>query len=245
MKRFHLKSKKAKILTISTVIVVIACLCIGLSFTGNSNSKESETVSTTKSNVTTTIHATDKNTFSSAETTRKADKTTKSETDKSTTQKSSSSQKQSGSSGSSKNNSSQKQTTKKSTTTTKKETTTKAKSYAMTASEIRNYALNEIKKIDGTIYTPEFTKDNSGWYTPLIIEPGDSEEYIKEGIRDPINFVYNGTTKNGYNVYVENTTYWYATESYDGECKEYNIPCIKVYFLYGQIYTGPPIIEAK
>lgn len=237
MKKFHLKSKKSKILTVSVVIVAIFFICMGLNFTLNNKAADKKAITTTKSNVTTTIHTTDKNTVSSAETATKADETTKNQTAKSTTQKNSSSQKQSGSSDSLKSNGrSQKQTTKKSTTTTKKETTTKTKSYAMTASEIRNYAFNEIAKIDGTIYVPEATKENSGWYTPLIIEPGDSEEYIKEGIRDSINFVYNGTTKNGYNVYVENTTYWHATISSSGEMKEYNTPCIKVYFLYGQAW---------
>ena len=240
MKKLNLKSKKAKIITVSVVIILITCVCAGLNFAGNSNSKESKTISTTKSNITTTVHTTNETTTKPAETTTK-----KATTIKSTTQKSSSSQKQSNSSGSSKSNgNSRKKTTKKNTTTTKKQTTTKAKSYAMTKTEIRNYALDQIAKIDGTIYTPEFTKNNSGWYTPLIIEPGDSEEEIKEGIRDSVNFVYDKYA-NGYNVYVENSTYWYATESYDGECKEYNIPCIKVYFLYGQRYTGPPIIEAE
>ena len=231
MKRFHLKSKKAKIITVSVVIILITCVCAGLNFAGNSNSKESKTISTTKSNITTTVHTTNETTTKPAETTTK-----KATTIKSTTQKSSSSQKQSNSSGSSKSNgNSRKKTTKKNTTTTKKQTTTKAKSYSMTNSEIRNYALNEIKKIDGTMYVPEFTKENAGWNTPLIIEPGDSIEEIKEGIRGQI-WWYNGTTKNGYNVYVENTTYWHATISSSGEMKEYNTPCIKVYFLYGQAW---------
>lgn len=237
MRRFHLKSKKAKILTVSVIIILITCVYAGLSFAGNSNSKENEIISTTKSSTTATVHTDDTTTASLDETTNAEGTTKKEETTKSTTEKSTTTKKQSGSSGSSKSNAnSQTQTTKKKATTTKKETTTKAKSYAMTASEIRNYAFNEIAKIDGTIYVPEATKENSGWYTPLIIEPGDSEEYIKEGIRDSINFVYNGTTKNGYNVYVENTTYWHATISSSGEMKEYNTPCIKVYFLYGQAW---------
>lgn len=237
MKEFHLKLKKSKILTVSVVIVAIVFICMGLNFTLNDKTEDNKAITTTKSNITTTVHTTAPATTSPAETTINGTKETT--TAKSTTQKSTSSQKQSNYSMSSKSNTnSQKQTTKKKKTTTKKETTTKAKSYAMSASEIKNYALNEIAKIDGTIYTPEFNKDNSGWYTPLIIEPGDSEEYIKEGIRDSINFVYNGTTKNGYNVYVENTTYWHATISSSGEMKEYNTPCIKVYFLYGQAW-GP------
>lgn len=110
---------------------------------------------------------------------------------------------------------------------------TKAKSYAMTASEIRNYALNEIKKIDGTIYESEMNKNNAGWYTPVVVYPDDTEAEIKEALRMDAKGVYNGTTKNGYNIYVENTT------DYNGD------KCMKVYFLYGQVYTGPPIIEAE
>ena len=224
--------KKKIIISVLAVLIVVTG-CIGIivntkSIDDNSTNKEDLS---TKSSITTTVHTDDTTTASPAETTTKGDGTT----NKSTTQKSSSSQKQANSSSNSKSNgNTQKKTTKKNTTTTKKQTTTKAKSYAMSASEIRNYAFNEIKKIDGTIYVPEATKENSGWYTPLIIEPGDSKEYIKEGIRDSVNFVYNGTTKNGYNVYVENTTYWHATISSSGEMKEYNTPCIKVYFLYGQ-----------
>lgn len=240
MKKFHLKSK---ILTVSVVIVAIVFICMGLNFTLNDKATDKKAITTTKSDIiTTTVHTKAPATTSPAETTTKESKKT---TTKSTTQKNTRSQKQSSSSGSLKSNTnSQKQTTKKKTTTTKKETTTKTKSYSMTKSEIRNYALDQIAKIDGTIYDSEMNINNSGWNTPLIIEPGDSEEDIKEGIRGQI-WWYNGTTKNGYNVYVENTTYWHATISSSGELTEYNTPCIKVYFLYGQIYTGPPIIEAE
>lgn len=96
----------------------------------------------------------------------------------------------------------------------------------MSASEIRSYALDQIAKIDGTIYTPEFTKNNAGWDTPLVIYPDTSESKIMEGIRSYANGVYNGTTKNGYNVYVENST------DYNGN------KVMKVYFLYGQM-GGP------
>lgn len=123
-----------------------------------------------------------------------------------------------------------KQSTTKKTTTTKKRTTekktTKAKSYAMSASEIRSYALSQIKKINGTIYTPEFTKGNAGWNTPLVVYPGDSASEIKEGCRSYAKFNYNSTTKNGYNVYVENS------KDINGN------KCMKVYFLYGQM-GGP------
>ena len=225
--------KKIIVSVLAVLIVVSSCIGIAINSKPNDDSSTNKADPSATSNITTTVHTTNETTTKPAETTTKETSTAKS-----TTQKSSNSQKQTNSSDSSKSNSnSQKQTTKKITTTTKKQTTTKAKSYAMTKTEIRNYALEQIAKIHGTIYTPEFTKDNSGWNTPLIIEPGDSEEEIKEGIRSQI-WWYNGTTKNGYNVYVENSTYWYATESYDGECKEYNIPCIKVYFLYGQM-GGP------
>ena len=125
---------------------------------------------------------------------------------------------------------SKKSTTKKKTTTTKKKSTekktTKPKTFAMSASEIRSYALNQIAKIDGTIYTPEFTKNNAGWYSPEEIYLGESSSEIKQAIRENIDFVYNGTTKNGYNVYVENST------DYNGN------KIMKVYFLYGQM-GGP------
>lgn len=124
---------------------------------------------------------------------------------------------------------SKKSTTKKKTTTTKKKSTekknTKPKTFAMSASEIRSYALDQIAKIDGTIYTPEFTKNNAGWNTPLVVYTSDSASKIKEGIRGKTWF-YNGTTRNGYNVYVENST------DYNGE------KVLKVYFLYGQM-GGP------
>lgn len=231
--------KKIIISVLAVLIVVSSCIGIIINSKSNDDSSTNKTDSSTTSNITTTVHTTNETTTKPVETTTKETTTAKS-----TTQKSSSSQKQSGASGSSKNNSSQKQTTKKNTITSKKETTTKAKSYAMSASEIRNYALDQIAKIDGTIYDSEMNINNSGWNTPLIIEPGDSKEDIKEGIRGQI-WWYNGTTKNGYNVYVENSTYWHATISSSGELTEYNTPCIKVYFLYGQIYTGPPIIEAE
>lgn len=231
--------KKIIISILAVLIVVSSCVGIAVNSKSNDNSSTNKADPSTTSNITTTVHTTNETTTKSAETTTKETTTAKT-----TTQKSSSSQKQSGSSSSSKSNNSQKQTTKNNTTTTKKGTTTKTKSYSMTKSEIRNYALDQIAKIDGTIYDSEMNINNSGWNTPLIIEPGDSEEDIKEGIRGQI-WWYNGTTKNGYNVYVENTTYWHATISSSGELTEYNTPCIKVYFLYGQIYTGSPIIEAE
>ena len=97
----------------------------------------------------------------------------------------------------------------------------------MSASEIKSYALDQIAKIDGTIYTPEFTKSNAGWNAPLEIYLDDTESEIKQGIQDSL-WWYNGTTRNGYNVYVEQTT-----NSWTGE------KCLKVYFLYGKRYTGP------
>lgn len=96
----------------------------------------------------------------------------------------------------------------------------------MSASEIKSYALDQIAKIDGTIYTPEFTKSNAGWDTPLVIYTDDSASEIKAGCNSYASGVYNGTTHNGYNVYVEQTT-----DSWTGE------KCLKVYFLYGK--TGP------
>lgn len=103
----------------------------------------------------------------------------------------------------------------------------------MSASEIRNYALGQIAKIDGTIYDSAMSKSNAGWNTPLVIYTDDSASEIKAGCDSYAKFNYNSTTKNGYNVYVEQTT-----DSWTGE------KCLKVYFLYGQIYTGPPVIEA-
>lgn len=126
----------------------------------------------------------------------------------------------SGSSGSSSGSSS-------SGSSSSKPSTTKPSTFAMSASEIKSYALDQIAKIDGTIYTPEFTKSNAGWYSPEEIYLDDSEASIKEAIRQNVNFVYNGTTKNGYNVYVEQ-----STNSWTGE------KCLKVYFLYGQM-GGP------
>ena len=132
---------------------------------------------------------------------------------------------------------SKKSTTKKKTTTTKKKSTekktTKPKTFAMSASEIRSYALDQIAKIDGTIYDSGMSKNNAGWYSPEEIYLGESSSEIKQAIRENINFVYNGTTKNGYNVYVESRTDHNGTK------------IMKVYFLYGQIYTGPPIIDAE
>lgn len=98
----------------------------------------------------------------------------------------------------------------------------------MSASEIKSYALDQIAKIDGTIYTPEFTKSNAGWDTPLVVYTDDSAGEIKAGCNSYASGVYNGTTHNGYNVYVEQTT-----DSWTGE------KCLKVYFLYGKRYTGP------
>lgn len=99
----------------------------------------------------------------------------------------------------------------------------------MTATEIRNYALEQIADIDGTIYTPEFTKGNAGWYSPLVVYTDDTESEIKEHIRNK-TWIYNSTTCNGYNVYVENSTDYYGEK------------VLKVYFLYGKSYSGPPII---
>ncbi|HIW85459.1 MAG TPA: hypothetical protein IAA48_03095 [Candidatus Eubacterium faecipullorum] len=93
----------------------------------------------------------------------------------------------------------------------------------MSASEIRNYALEQIAKIDGTIYIAEATKSNSGWDTPLVVYTDDSASEIKAGCNSYASGVYNGTTHNGYNVYVEQ-----STNSWTGE------KVMKVYFLYGQ-----------
>lgn len=131
----------------------------------------------------------------------------------------------SGSSGSSSGSSS-------SGSSSSKPSTTKPSTFAMSASEIRNYALGQIAKIDGTIYDSAMSKSNAGWNTPLVIYTDNSASEIKERIQNK-TWVYNGTTQNGYNVYVEQTT-----DSWTGE------KCLKVYFLYGQIYTGPPVIEA-
>lgn len=127
----------------------------------------------------------------------------------------------SGSSGSSSGSSS-------SGSSSSKPSTTKPSTFAMSASEIKSYALDQIAKIDGTIYTPEFTKSNAGWDTPLVIYTDDSASEIKAGCNSYASGVYNGTTHNGYNVYVEQTT-----DSWTGE------KCLKVYFLYGKRYTGP------
>ena len=218
--------KNKMIISVLTVLIVVSsCVGVAINSKSSDDSLSKKADLSTKSNITTTVHTTNETTTKPAETTTKETTTAKS-----ITQKSSSSQKQSNSSSSSKSNgNSQKQTTKKNTTTTKKHTTTKAKSYAMSASEIRNYALNEIKKIDGTIYESEMNKENAGWYSPLVVYPGDTASEIKQSIKNK-TWVYNGTTKNGYNVYVENTT------DYDGD------KCMKVYFLYGQVYTGPPEI---
>lgn len=108
-----------------------------------------------------------------------------------------------------------------------KPSTTKPSTFAMSASEIRNYALEQIAKIDGTVYVPEATKNNAGWNAPLEIYLDDTESEIKENLQNETWF-YNGTTRNGYNVYVEQ-----STNSWTGE------KCLKVYFLYGQYYTGP------
>ena len=97
----------------------------------------------------------------------------------------------------------------------------------MSASEIRSYALDQISKIDGTIYTPEFTKNNAGWYNPTTITTDMTESQIKTAIKGSITF-YNGTTTNGYNVYVEQ-----GTDNWSGE------KVLRVYFLYGHRYTGP------
>lgn len=126
----------------------------------------------------------------------------------------------SGSSGSSSGSSS-------SGSSSSKPSTTKPSTFAMSASEIKSYALEQIAKIDGTIYTPEFTKSNAGWNTPLVIYTDDSASEIKAGCDSYAKFNYNSTTKNGYNVYVEQTT-----DSWTGE------KCLKVYFLYGQM-GGP------
>ena len=96
----------------------------------------------------------------------------------------------------------------------------------MTATEIRNYALEQIADIDGTIYRSDFTKENAGWNTPLVVYTDDSESEIKEHLRNKTWF-YNGTTRNGYNVYVENSTDIYGEK------------VLKVYFLYGYSYSGP------
>lgn len=93
----------------------------------------------------------------------------------------------------------------------------------MSASEIRSYALDQISSIDGTIYVSSYTKYNSGWDTPLEISTDDSVEYIKSGIRSYANGVYNGTTSNGYNVYVEQ-----GTDNWSGE------KVMRIYFLYGR-----------
>lgn len=95
----------------------------------------------------------------------------------------------------------------------------------MSASEIRSYALDQIAKIDGTIYTPEFTKSNAGWYSPTCITLDMSKSEIQQSIRNSLIAVYNGTTKNGYNVYVEQ-----GTDNWSGE------KVLRVYFLYG--YMG-------
>lgn len=212
--------KKIIISVLAVLIVVSSCVGIAINSKLNDDSSTNKADSSTTSNITTTVHTTNETTAKPVETTTKETTTAKS-----TTKKNSSSQKQSGSSDSLKSNgNSQKQTTKKSATTTKKETTTNAKSYAMSASEIINYALNEIAKVDGIIYTPEFNKDNCGWDTPLVVYPGDSTSKIKEGIKGYAKGVYNKYA-NGYNVYVENTT------DYVGD------KCMKVYFLYG--HTGP------
>lgn len=97
----------------------------------------------------------------------------------------------------------------------------------MSASEIRSYALDQIAKIDGTIYTPEFTKNNAGWWSPIEVTLDMSASEIKEAIRMDVNGVYNSTTSNGYNVYVEQ-----GTDNWSGE------KVLRVYFLYG--YMGGP-----
>lgn len=93
----------------------------------------------------------------------------------------------------------------------------------MSASEIRNYALDVIDDIDGTIYVSSYTKNNAGWWSPIEVTLDMSASEIKEAIRMDVNGVYNGTTSNGYNVYVEQ-----GTDNWSGE------KVLRVYLLYGR-----------
>lgn len=70
-----------------------------------------------------------------------------------------------------------------------KPSTTKPKNFAMTATEIRNYALDQIAKIDGTKYRSDFTKDNAGWNNPLVIYTSYSESKIKQDIKIVHGFI--------------------------------------------------------
>ncbi len=101
----------------------------------------------------------------------------------------------------------------------------------MSASEIKSYALDQVAKIDGTIYCSDMTKSNAGWNTPLVIYTDDSASEIKADCDSYAKFNYNSTTKNGYNVYVEQTM-----DSWTGE------KCLKVYFLYGKTIAEDTII---
>lgn len=215
-------------------LLTILALC-GAMFAGCSSESAEETAENTTVTESATQQTTESATAESttAGTTAAPETTTQKKKEETTTKKSGSSsgsssssssgnkKPSSGSSGSSSGSSS-------SGSSSSKPSTTKPSTFAMSASEIKSYALDQISKIDGTIYTPEFTKSNSGWDTPLVIYTDDSASEIKAGCNSYASGVYNGTTHNGYNVYVEQTT-----DSWTGE------KCLKVYFLYGKRYTGP------
>lgn len=234
--RLNLKSRKAKISIIMSIILVCAVIAI---IAGNAvvnpekdanttiteilteQTSESTTQSTTKlTNETTTQQKETETTEAKQNSDNGSGSSSRSSSQKSTSSKNSSS---SGSSSS-----------KKQTTTKKQSTTSKPKSYAMSTTEIRNYALEQIAKIDKTVYVPEFTKDNAGWSDPLEIYYEDSKSDIKRNIIDCAEAAYgrDNVDIKWYNVYVEESTDWSATISSSGELKEYYTPCIKVYFLY-------------
>lgn len=234
--RLNLKSRKAKISIIIAIILVCAVVAIiagnaVVNSEKNANTSITEilTEETSKSTTQSTTKLTNDTTTQQKETeTTEA----KRQSDSGSRSSSGSSSKKSSSSKSS--SSSNSSSYKKQTTTKKQSTTSKPKSYAMSTTEIRNYALEQIAKIDKTVYVPEFTKDNAGWTSPLEIYYEDSKEEIKRNIvacaeaaygRDDVDIKW-------YNVYVEESTDWSATVSSDGEVKEYYTPCIKVYFLY-------------
>lgn len=238
--RLNFKSRKAKISIIMSIILVCAVVAI---ISGNAvvNSEKDANTSITERLTEETSESTTKLTNETT-TQQKETETTeaKRQSDSGSRSSSGSSSKKSSSSKSSSSSSSS--SSKKQTTTKKQSSTSKPKSYAMSTTEIRNYALEQIAKIDGTIYCSDMTKDNSGWYSPTTITNDMTESEVKSAIRGSITF-YDKYT-NGYNVYVEETKDWSATVSSNGEVKEYYTPCIKVYFLYGHVYTGPPVIDA-